>query len=45
MLDKVYKGALNIGRLNCGIIILIPKTKYANNIGQYRPICALSVIF
>lgn len=36
---------LDIGRLNYGTNTLIPKTKEANKIQQYRPICLLIVIF
>jgi mannosylglycoprotein endo-beta-mannosidase len=36
---------LDIGRLNYGIITLLPKIKEANNIRQYRPICLLNVVY
>lgn len=40
---EFYRGELNLSRLNYGMISLIPKTKEANNIRQYRPICLLNV--
>jgi hypothetical protein len=43
MFQKLYRGELNLSRLNYGIISLIPKIKEANNIRQYRPICLLNV--
>ena len=36
---------LDLGRLNYGIITLIPKLKEASIIQQYRPICLLNVSF
>jgi hypothetical protein len=45
MLDDMATGRLNLGRLNYGVIILIPKIKDANTIRQYHPICLLNVIF
>ena len=45
MFDEFYENKLEIGRLNYGIITLIPKLKEANQIQQYRPICLLNVIF
>jgi hypothetical protein len=36
---------LDIGRLNYGVITLLPKVKDANNIKQYRPICLLNVVY
>jgi hypothetical protein len=41
MFDKFYRGELNLCRLNYGLISLIPKSKEANTIKQYRPICLL----
>jgi hypothetical protein len=41
--NDFFKGELNISRLNYGMISLIPKTKEANNIKQYRPTCRLNV--
>jgi mannosylglycoprotein endo-beta-mannosidase len=43
MFQKLYRGELNLSRLNYGMISLIPKIKEANNIRQYRPICLLNV--
>jgi hypothetical protein len=36
---------LDVDRLNIGVITLIPKTKEAAKIRQYRPICLLNVIY
>jgi hypothetical protein len=33
------QGWLNISRLNCGVIKLVPKVKEPTNIGKFRPIC------
>jgi hypothetical protein len=38
MFSDFFRGELNISRLNYGMISLIPKTKEANCIKQYRPI-------
>jgi hypothetical protein len=43
MFNEFYRGELNLNRLNYGMISLIPKTKEANNIKQYIPICLLNV--
>lgn len=43
MFAKLHRGHLNLSRLNYGLISLIPKTKEANNIKQYRPICLIGV--
>lgn len=43
MFNKLHAGQLNLSRLNYGLISLIPKTKEANTIKQYRPICLLEV--
>jgi hypothetical protein len=43
MFNDFYRGELNLSRLNYGKISLIPKTKEANNIKQYKPICLLNV--
>jgi hypothetical protein len=43
MFQCLYRGELNLSRLNYGMISLIPKIKDANNIKQYRPICLLNV--
>jgi hypothetical protein len=43
MFHNLYRGELNLSRLNYGMISLIPKVKDASNIKQYRPICLLNV--
>jgi hypothetical protein len=43
MFQDLYRGNMNLKRLNYGMISLIPKLKEANNIRQYRPICLLNV--
>jgi hypothetical protein len=43
MFNKFHRGELNLSRLNYGLISLIPKTKEANTIKQYRLICLLGV--
>jgi hypothetical protein len=43
MFRDLHRGTLNLSRLNYGMISLIPKTKEANNIRQYRPIFLLNV--
>jgi hypothetical protein len=43
MFQNLYRGRLNLSRLNYGMISLIPKIKEANDIRQYRPICLLNV--
>jgi hypothetical protein len=45
MLDEFWDHKLDIGRLNYGIITLIPKSKEAAKIQQYRSICSLNVSF
>ena len=40
-----HKGELPLHSLNFGTIILIPKSKEAKQIQQYRPICFLNVRF
>jgi hypothetical protein len=37
--------SLDVDRLNYGVITLIPKTKEAAKIQQFRPICLLNVIY
>lgn len=44
LLDDMCKGELDLGRLNYGVISLLPKIKEANAIRQCRPICLLNVI-
>jgi hypothetical protein len=43
MFNKFHRGELNLSRLNYGLISLIPKTKEANTIKQFRSICLLGV--
>jgi hypothetical protein len=43
MLQDLYRGELNLSRLNFGMISLIPKIKEGNTIKQYRPICLLNI--
>ena len=45
MFDDLYNGTLDIKRLVYGIITLILKTKEANQIQKFRPICLLNVSF
>ena len=45
MVNDFYLGNLDIGRLNYGVITLIPKVKDANSIKQFKPICLLNVSF
>jgi hypothetical protein len=45
MINDFYLGHLDIGRLNYGVITLIPKAPSENNIKQYHPICLLNVSF
>jgi hypothetical protein len=45
MLIEFGSHKLDIERLNYGVITLIPKSKEANRIHQYRPICLLNVNF
>ena len=42
---EFYDGKLDLKRLNYGTITLLQKTKEANKIQQYRPICLLNVIY
>jgi hypothetical protein len=45
MVQDFNGGAMDLKRLNYGMITLVPKIKEANNIRQYRPICLLNVDF
>ena len=45
LFNQLHAHQLDISRLNFGKIILLPKTKYASRIQQYRPICLLNVGF
>nr|XP_020149437.1 uncharacterized protein LOC109734646 [Aegilops tauschii subsp. strangulata] len=43
--DEFYVGTIDLGRLNYGIISLIPKVPGASDIRQFRPITVINVIF
>jgi hypothetical protein len=43
MFQDLFRGELNLGRLNYGMISLMPKLRESNNIKQYMPICLLNV--
>lgn len=45
MFNFLHAGHLDLSRLNFGEIVLLPKTKEAESIQQYRPICLLNVSF
>ena len=45
MFEEFENQNLDLGWLNYGIIALLPKTKEANKIQQYRPICLLNVVY
>ena len=45
MFEDFENQNLDLGRLNYGTITLLPKTKEANKIQQYRPIFPLNVIY
>jgi len=45
LFEEFYKHKLDVGWLNYGTITLLPKTKEANCIQQYRPICLLNVVY
>jgi hypothetical protein len=45
MIDDLWAGRLNLGRLNYGVVILIPQIDDTHKIKQYRPISLLDVIF
>jgi hypothetical protein len=45
LVQDFYRGALDMRRLNYGVVTLVPKLKEATNIKQYRPICLLNVDF
>lgn len=40
-----HAGDLNVSRIDCGTITLLPKTKVATKIQQYRPICLLNYLY
>jgi len=45
MFHDMHSGDLPLFSLNFGVISLLPKTREANKIQQYRPICLLNVSF
>jgi hypothetical protein len=44
ILDDLRAGGGNLGRINYGVMSLIPKFKGASDIRQFRPIAVLNVI-
>ena len=42
--DEFYVGSIDLGRLNYGIISLIPKVPGASDIRQFRPITVINVV-
>jgi hypothetical protein len=45
LMNDFYLQNLDVGRLNDGVITLIPKSQEANNVKHFRPICLLNVSF
>ena len=45
LFEDFHNDKADISRLNYGIITLLPKTKEANRIQQYRPICLLNCLY
>jgi hypothetical protein len=45
LFEEFHDNALDVRRLNYGIITLLPKTKEANKIQQFRPICMLNCLY
>ena len=45
LFEEFYSGSMDLGRLNYGIITLIPKVSGASDIRQFRPITVINVIF
>ena len=43
--DEFYVGSIDLGRLNYGMILLIPKVSGAADIRQFCPITVINVIF
>ena len=43
LLQDFQEGRLDVGRLNYGVITLVPKGKDADKIQKFRPICLLNV--
>ena len=45
LVNDFFNKRINIDRLNCGVITLVPKGPDADTIQKYRPICLLNVVF
>lgn len=45
LFEEFHNGLLNVGRLNYGIITLLPKIQEAERINQFRPICLLNCLY
>lgn len=45
LINDFHNGFLKVERLNYGIVTLVPKTKDAEQIQKFRPICLLNVSF
>lgn len=45
MFEDFYKGRLDLFRLNCALVTLIPKVGEASNMKQFRPISLLNCSF
>jgi hypothetical protein len=45
LFDEFFSGTMDLGRLNYGVITLIPKVPGAADIHQFRPITVINVIF
>ena len=45
LFEEFYSGTMDLGRLNYGVVTLIPKVPGAADIRQFRPITVINVIF
>jgi len=45
LFDDFHKGKVDICRINCGVITLLPKVYDATRIQQFRPICLLNCLY
>ena len=45
LFDDFHKGALDVSRLNYGIITLLPKVHDDSKLQQFRPICLLNCLY
>ena len=45
LFDEFFLGTMDLGRLNYGVVTLIPKVPGATDIRQFRPITVINVIF